>query len=45
MALNVGDPAPAFSTVDETGKAVRSSDYTGKNPVVLVFIPKDDTPG
>jgi peroxiredoxin Q/BCP len=45
MSINVGDPAPAFDTVDETGKQVRLVDFAGHHPIALVFIPKDDTPG
>lgn len=41
----VGQPAPAFSAKDQSGKAVRLSDYKGKSSVVLYFYPKDDTPG
>jgi peroxiredoxin len=36
--------APEFALQDETGVAVKLSDYRGKN-VVLYFYPKDDTPG
>jgi peroxiredoxin Q/BCP len=36
--------APEFELQDETGVAVKLSDYRGKN-VVLYFYPKDDTPG
>lgn len=39
-----GDKAPAFSVLDETGKAVTLAQFSGK-PVVLYFYPKDDTPG
>jgi len=42
--LQVGDMAPDFETVTETGKKVKLSDYRGKR-VVLYFYPKDDTPG
>lgn len=41
---NVGQPAPAFSVTDETGKPVSLSDFLGSY-VVLYFYPKDDTPG
>jgi peroxiredoxin Q/BCP len=42
--LNVGDQAPEFEAVTDTGKQVKLSDYRGKR-VVLYFYPKDDTPG
>jgi len=40
-----GQPAPSFSTTDETGAKVSLADFRGKAPVALVFYPKDDTPG
>ena len=40
----VGDPAPEFTAVTDSGASVRLSDYRGKR-VVLYFYPKDDTPG
>jgi peroxiredoxin Q/BCP len=42
--LQVGDPAPDFTAVTETGATLRLSDLRGKR-VVLYFYPKDDTPG
>jgi thioredoxin-dependent peroxiredoxin len=42
--LNVGDPAPPFEVMTDTGERVKLSDYRGKR-VVLYFYPKDDTPG
>lgn len=42
--LKVGDRAPDFSSVDQDGKDVKLSSFTG-SPVVLYFYPKDDTPG
>ncbi len=44
IILESGDKAPAFKLKDQTGKAVSSSDFKGKN-VVLYFYPKDMTPG
>jgi peroxiredoxin Q/BCP len=44
MALTVGTDAPNFTTIDDQGKNVSLSDFTGKT-VVLYFYPKDDTPG
>ena len=42
--LQVGDSAPAFTAVTDSGATVSLSDYRGKR-VVLYFYPKDDTPG
>lgn len=42
--LQVGDMAPDFETVTDTGEKVKLSDYRGQR-VVLYFYPKDDTPG
>ena len=44
MELKPGDPAPAFSLVDEDGKLVSNKDLKGSRYVVY-FYPKDDTPG
>ena len=44
MALQVGDPAPAFTLPDQDGHPVSLSELKGKR-VVLYFYPKDDTPG
>ena len=44
MALQIGDPAPAFSLPDQKGEAVSLSDLRGRR-VVIYFYPKDDTPG
>lgn len=44
MSLNIGDPAPDFTSTDQNGKPIRLSDYRGKK-VVLYFYPKDDTSG
>jgi peroxiredoxin Q/BCP len=41
--LAVGIPAPAF-TAESTQGTIRLADYLGKQPVVLIFYPKDDTP-
>ncbi|HEX5000369.1 MAG TPA: thioredoxin-dependent thiol peroxidase [Terriglobia bacterium] len=42
--MNVGQKAPAFTALDDSGKQVKLSDYKGRK-VVLYFYPKDDTPG
>jgi peroxiredoxin Q/BCP len=44
MELRTGMEAPDFTSVDQTGKQVKLSQYRG-SPVVLYFYPKDDTPG
>ena len=42
--LKVGDKAPDFELVDQTGKKVRLSSFR-KRRVMLYFYPKADTPG
>jgi len=42
--IKVGDPAPDFTAVTDSGATLRLSDLRGKR-VVLFFYPKDDTPG
>ena len=44
IELKVGDPAPDFTTVTDTGATAKLADYRGKR-VVLYFYPKDDTSG
>ena len=41
----VGDTAPIFRALDQDGNAVKLTDYTGKQAVLLYFYPKDNTPG
>ncbi len=41
----IGEAAPDFSLLDQTGATVRLSNFRGKKSVVLYFYPKDDTPG
>src|SRR5688572_2987593 len=41
----VGDKAPDFTAQDQDGKTVKLSDFNGKQPVLLYFYPKDQTPG
>jgi len=43
--VRTGDAAPDFTLPGGDGRTVRLSDYRGKQPVVLYFYPKDDTPG
>ena len=42
--LKVGDTAPVFTALDDSGRKVRLQDFRGRQ-VVLYFYPKDDTPG
>ncbi|MFW9809042.1 MAG: peroxiredoxin [Candidatus Thorarchaeota archaeon] len=42
--LKVGDEAPDFETVDDTGERFKLSDFRGRK-IVLYFYPKDFTPG
>jgi peroxiredoxin Q/BCP len=44
-AVNVGDPAPVFSSVDDHGKAWNSSEHVGKKTLVVYFYPADLTGG
>ena len=44
IGLKEGMKAPLFEGLDQDGKTIRLSDYTGKK-VVLYFYPKDNTPG
>ena len=43
--LKVGDPAPKFASVDDTGKPWKSEDHVGKKIVVVYFYPADCTGG
>ncbi|HEY53987.1 MAG TPA: thioredoxin-dependent thiol peroxidase [Caldilineae bacterium] len=42
--LTVGDTAPDFEAVTDSGETIKLSDYRGKR-VVLYFYPKDNTSG
>jgi thioredoxin-dependent peroxiredoxin len=42
--LKEGSKAPMFEGIDQNGKTVKLTDFTGKK-VVLYFYPKDNTPG
>jgi peroxiredoxin Q/BCP len=44
VALEPGQPAPAFTLADATGRSVSLNDFAGKD-LILYFYPKDDTPG
>ena len=45
MGLPVGSTMPEFSLQDQNGNWFHSRDYTGKQPLVVFFYPKDFTPG
>lgn len=42
--LQIGDTAPDFEALTDTGQTIKLSDYRGRR-VILYFYPKDDTPG
>jgi len=42
--LQLGTFAPDFTLPDEQGAMVTLSSFRGKNPVVLIFYPGDETP-
>jgi len=43
--MKVGDIAPEFILTAADGHTVNLTDYRGKSNVVLIFYPKDQTPG
>jgi peroxiredoxin Q/BCP len=43
-APKIGEPAPNFEALTDTGERVKLSDFRGRR-VVLYFYPKDDTSG
>jgi len=43
--VRIGDVAPDFELLDQSGAPVRLRDLVGQRPVVLYFYPKDKTPG
>lgn len=45
MALDVGDQAPDFTLPASDGKTYTLSEFRGKQPVVIAFFPKANTPG
>lgn len=44
-SIKVGDEAPDFSLVSQTGETVKLGDILANKEVVLYFYPKDSTPG
>jgi thioredoxin-dependent peroxiredoxin len=45
IELAVGAMAPQFTLPDHQGNTVSLSAFQGKQPVLLIFYPGDDTPG
>jgi peroxiredoxin Q/BCP len=43
--VDVGDTAPDFSLPSTDGSVISLAQFRGKQPVVLYWYPKDDTPG
>jgi peroxiredoxin Q/BCP len=43
--MKLGDAAPEFTLLASDGHTVNLADYRGKSNVVLIFYPKDQTPG
>lgn len=43
--LEVGQPAPDFTLLDQAGAPQRLSDVLTRGPAVVYFYPRDDTPG
>ena len=43
--LEVNQPAPEFSAIDQDEESISLKQYRGKKNVVLYFYPKDDTQG
>ena len=45
LKVNVGDKAPLFEGMTDSGEKISLSNLIGSKNVVLYFYPKDDTPG
>ena len=45
MKLKIGDVLPNFLSKDTNGNDFDSRNFIGKQPVVIYFYPKNDTPG
>lgn len=43
--LKIGDVLPNFTAIDTNGNTFNSETIIGKQPAVIYFYPKDDTPG
>ncbi|MCP9611125.1 thioredoxin-dependent thiol peroxidase [Coprobacter tertius] len=44
MALKIGDKIPDILGINQDGKELKASDFTGRK-IALYFYPKDNTPG
>ena len=42
-SVKVGDPAPNFKLLSETGQTIELKNFIGVSPVVLFFYPRDNT--
>ena len=42
--LRIGEAAPDFSLLDETGREIALADYRNRSAVVMVFYVMDETP-
>jgi|YelNatPaOPRAMG01_1025707.scaffolds.fasta_scaffold02052_20 peroxiredoxin Q/BCP len=45
MPLKIGEKAPDFTAVSDSGETITLSGKLKEGPVVLYFYPKDETPG
>jgi peroxiredoxin Q/BCP len=45
MAVQVGDPFPAFAGAKHEGGTLDLSEFKGKKNLVVFFFPKANTPG
>ncbi|AHC52253.1 alkyl hydroperoxide reductase [Sulfolobus acidocaldarius SUSAZ] len=43
--VKIGEKAPIFEAVTDSGERISLADFIGKYNIVLYFYPKDDTPG
>ncbi|MDH5609636.1 MAG: peroxiredoxin [Cyclobacteriaceae bacterium] len=43
--MKIGDQIPDLTLPDQNGQPIRLHDFIGKNPLVIFFYPKDNTPG
>lgn len=44
-SISTGDTMPEFSLPDQNGHIFNIAEYLGKQPMVIFFYPKDETPG
>jgi len=45
IMVKVGDKAPIFEAITDSGEKISLADFIGKHNIVLYFYPKDNTPG